>query len=101
MNWRGSFGKRMDRPGQVLVNNVLNGHAVIFTSQLLWIQNSDLSSQTLYSLGIRSGHSSSYLVLCRTHTHQCRVEVETDPLMIRTFLVVNTGELTEENKTEN
>ena len=101
MNSRGSLGKRMDHLGQILVKNVLNGHAVIFLVYLLWTKNSDLSSQTLYALGIPGGDTSSSLILCRIHVHQCRVEVETDPSMIQTFLVVDTGGMTEEQATEN
>ena len=33
--------------------------------------------------------------------HQCRVEVETNPSMIRTFLVVDTGGMTEKQATGN
>ena len=96
MNWRGSSRKRMDPVGQILVKNVLNGYAVILIIQLLWIQISDLSSQRLYARGIPGGFTSSSLILCRIYTHWCRVEVETNPSMIQTFLVVDTGRMTGE-----
>ena len=91
----------MDHPGHILVNHVSNWHAYISMDQLLWTQDSDLSSQNLYALGNLSGHSGPSLVLCRIRTHQCRVEVETDPSMIQIFLVVDTGGMTEKQATGN
>ena len=76
MNWPGSLRKRMDHPGQVLVSDVLNGHATIFGREILKIKISDISSQTLYVLGIPSGGASSSLVLCCIHTQQLGVEIE-------------------------
>ena len=91
MNWRGSLWKRVRHPGHFPVRNVLDMHVLISILRLLWTQNSDLSSHGLDALEIPSGNTSSSLILCWIHIHQCRVEVETDRLMIRTLLVADTG----------
>ena len=99
MNWLGSLGKRMDHPGRILIKNAPTGPMNILGTYNSQIQNSYLSSQVLHAVRIPNGSTSSFLVLCQIHIHQRGVEVETDPLMIQTFLIVDSGGMAGEQAT--